>query len=65
VLALYPSGGTIASDAQKATLKAHVRNLRFEDLPTSYHMIQHILPGLCARHVRDFCASVDGRSYNE
>jgi 3-oxoadipate enol-lactonase len=65
VLALYPSGGTIASDAQKATLKAHGRNLRFEDLPTSYHMIQHILPGLCARHVRDFCASVDGRSYNE
>jgi len=65
VLCLYPTFGAIANDEQKALLQSHVRNLRFVHLPTPFHMIHYIRPGLCARQVLHFAATVDGRVCEE
>ena len=65
VLCLYPSGGAIANQEQKAVLQKHVRNIRFLHLPTPYHMIHYIKPALCSRQVLNFAASVDGRVCDE
>ncbi|MFN0161307.1 MAG: alpha/beta fold hydrolase [Burkholderiales bacterium] len=65
VLNLHPSGGVIASDEQRAILAREVRDIRFVALPTPYHMIQYIRPGLCARQVLQFAAAVDGRICEE
>lgn len=65
VLSLYPSGGGIASDDQKAVLLQHIPHAQFAHLPTRAHMIQHLMPGACARAVRNFCAGVDGRICDE
>lgn len=65
VLSLYPQAGGIASDAQKQVLQQHIRDIRFVHLPTRAHMIQHLMPGQCARQVLQFCAAVDGRICEE
>ena len=65
VLCLYPTGGAIANQEQKALLEKHVRKLRFLHLPTPYHMIHYIKPALCARQVLNFAAAVDSRVCDE
>ncbi len=65
VLCLYPTGGAIANQEQKAVLEKHLRNVRFLHLPTPYHMIHYIKPALCARQVLNFASGIDGRVCDE
>jgi 3-oxoadipate enol-lactonase len=65
VLSLYPSGGTIATADQKTALQEHVPHARFAHINTASHMIQHVMPGVCARQVLQFCAATDGRICEE
>ena len=64
-LVLYPTGGTIASNQQRAVLQDNVRDIRFVHLPTRFHMIHYIQPALCARQVLRFAAGIDGRLCDE
>jgi len=65
VLSLYPSEGGIASGDQKAILRQHIPHVKFAHLPTKAHMIQHLMPGVCARTVRNFLAAIDERICDE
>jgi 3-oxoadipate enol-lactonase len=65
VLTLYPTGGAIANDEQKAVLQKHVPQVRFVHLPTPFHMIHYIKPRLCARQVLQFAGAADNRVCDE
>lgn len=61
VLGLYPSAGSkVASDDQLAIIRAKVRNLSIIHLPTPYHMVWVLYPGVCAGHIRHFIATREG-----
>jgi 3-oxoadipate enol-lactonase len=65
VLCMYPAGGKVADDEQKALIRDKVRNVRMLTLPTPHHMLQFVSPALCARQVLGFVASVDNRVCDE
>jgi pimeloyl-ACP methyl ester carboxylesterase len=60
VLAIYPSAGPIASPAQEALLRRHVRNLTVVHLPSQHHNLHLLRPAECARQVLQFAAQHDG-----
>ena len=60
-LVLLPSGGVIADDSQRAALAAGIRDIRFSAMPTSYHMINFILPERCAAETMAFAESVESK----
>lgn len=55
VLCLYPKQGAIANQEQQNTLEHHVKKLTIQNVNTTYHMIQHIVPEEC---VNALCAHV-------
>jgi 3-oxoadipate enol-lactonase len=65
MLCLYPEGGKVADDEQKALIRNNVRNVRMLTLPTPHHMLQYVRPALCAREVLHFVAAVDNRVCEE
>lgn len=52
MLCLYPQQGAIANSEQQATLQTHVKNLTIQEVGTTYHMIQHIVPDECIAALR-------------
>ncbi len=51
-LCLYPQQGAIANREQQETLERHVKNLTIQQVSTTYHMIQHIVPDECTAMLR-------------
>jgi hypothetical protein len=46
-------------DSQRAAMAAGIRDIRFSAMPTSYHMINFILPERCAAETMAFAESVE------
>jgi 3-oxoadipate enol-lactonase len=65
VLGLYPTQGPITSAEQEDMLLSNLRNFRLVHLPTRYHMIHHVNPASCAKHLLYFIAQHDGISCHE
>jgi hypothetical protein len=60
VLALYPSGGSIASAEQEAALRDNVASLHVSHLNTSYQMLGMLQPAACASQILSFSSLHDG-----
>jgi len=60
VLALYPSGGSIASAEQEAALCDNVASLRVSHLNTSFQMLGMLQPAACASQILGFSSLHDG-----
>ncbi len=60
VLALYPTGGQIASKEIEDLLVRDVRDLRLVRLRTSYQMLTMLKPAECAEQILHFAALHDG-----
>ena len=60
VLALYPSGGDIASSDQAKVLTDGVADLRISYLRSPYQMLGFLYPAACARQILHFAALADG-----
>ncbi|MEA2836539.1 MAG: hypothetical protein QOD89_1089 [Bradyrhizobium sp.] len=60
VLALYPSGGSIASAEQEAALRGNVASLRVSHLNTSFQMLGMLQPAACASQILGFSSLHDG-----
>ena len=56
VLGLYPTGGPITGAEQERLLTAHLKDFRLVHLPTSYHMVHHIVAGACIAELLPFLA---------
>ena len=61
VLCLYPRQGAIANDEQKNTLQKNVPNLTVQQVSTTYHMIQHIVPDECTDALKNHIARHESR----
>lgn len=60
VLGLYPTAGPITGGEQERMLTERLRDFRIVHLATRYHMVHHIAPASCARHLLHFIAQRDG-----
>lgn len=60
VLALYPSGGNIASSDQQAALRENIASVRVSHLNTSYQMLGMLQPAACAGQILSFASLHDG-----
>lgn len=60
VLGLYPAASAVATDEQQDALRQGIRDIRIVHLPSSFHMVWVLYPGVCARHVSHFVAAHEG-----
>jgi 3-oxoadipate enol-lactonase len=62
VLGLYPQASAVATDQQQEALRNGIRDIRIVHLPTAFHMVWVLYPGVCARHIAHFVAGQEGRA---
>ncbi len=60
VLALYPSGGNIASAEQEIALRENIASVHVSHLDTPYQMLGMLQPAACAKQVLNFSSLHDG-----
>jgi 3-oxoadipate enol-lactonase len=60
VLALYPSGGNIASSDQQAALRENIASVQVSHLNTPYQMLGMLQPAACAGQILNFASLHDG-----
>jgi 3-oxoadipate enol-lactonase len=60
VLALYPSGGNIASAEQEAALRENIKSVQVSHLDTPYQMLGMLQPAACASQILNFSCPHDG-----
>ena len=65
MLALYPSGGKLATSEHGRILKEKVANVQVVNLPNPYHFIWVMAPATCATHLLHFMATTDGLPCHE
>jgi 3-oxoadipate enol-lactonase len=65
VLALYPSGGNIASAEQEAALRDNIRSVHVSHLNTPHQMLGMLQPAACAEQILNFSSLHDGTVCHE
>jgi 3-oxoadipate enol-lactonase len=60
VLGLYPQASAVATDEQQEQIRTGIRDIRIVHLPSTFHMVWVLHPGVCARHISHFVAEHEG-----